>query len=115
MTDRVFLGGITNTTLHYGTDGSVTVEEKQDCQDILDSNQRARDHRFSGRSPEGFVEEAFEIPMVLMWRWKLECGLDKTNREYEAYVNVQLKKPEYAYLISAPKVRDARVIIRGTR
>ena len=54
MAERVYLGGVTDTVLHAETDGSVIIEERQDCGDILDRNQKGRDHRFSGRSPEGF-------------------------------------------------------------
>lgn len=115
MTERIHLGGFTNTTIHRESDGTVIVEEKQDCQSILDANARKRNERFSGASPDGFVQEAFDIPMVLVHRWQLECGHRMYSKEHMEYMNQRLKLPEFSYLVSAPKVRDPHIIIKGAR
>lgn len=115
MGDRTHLGGFTNTTIHHESDGTLIVEEKQDCQSILDANARKRNERFHSESPEGFVQEAYDIPMVVMHKWMLECGHRLYSKEFEEYMNRQLRSPEYAYLTSSPKVRDPRIIIKGNR
>ena len=114
MTERIHLGGITNTTLHVESDGSITVEEKQDCQAIIEANQRGRDHRFDARSKDGFYEEVATIPMVPY--------LDACRKAGQAPFAVpdlvmesMLRDPQYAKFLSAPKVRDPHVIMRGIR
>lgn len=114
MTERVFLGGFTNTTLHYESDGTLVVEEKQDCEPILEANQRKRDHRF-GRKRGAVAEEAFDIPMTLALKWQRECGAAMLSDEHMAYMNRQLASPEYAYLGCAPKQRDPHIQMTGLR
>lgn len=115
MTDRINLGGITNTTLHLETDGTIHVTEYQDCQSILDRNQRGRDHRFDASSPTGFYRETHEIPMVVMWQWHLECGHRLGSAEFDEYMNKKLRDPEFKALLSAPTTRDPHVVIKGVR
>jgi hypothetical protein len=115
MTERTYLGGMTDTVIHEESDGTIIVEERQDCQSILDSNARKRNERFSSSSPEGFVQESYDIPMVLMHRWALECGHALFSKEFEEYMNRQLKQPEFKYLVSAPCLRDPHIIVRGAR
>lgn len=112
MTERVYLGGFTNTTLHLEEDGSLTVEEIQDVEPILDQNARKRNERFAGG---GDIQEAFDIPMTLVLRWQRECGHQMLSDGHMAYMNGKLKQPEYAYLTTAPKLRDAHIIIKGAR
>lgn len=112
MTERIHLGGMTNTTVHIETDGTIHVEEKQDAQAILDRNQQKRDHRFSG---SGDFREAFDIPMVLVKQWQKECGARMLSDEHMAYMNAKLREPEFRYLNSAPPMRDAHVIVKGAR
>lgn len=114
MGERVDLGGMTNTSIYYESDGSFTVEEKQDCEGILDSNQRGRDHRFDAYSPDGFVQEVAEIPMVPY--------LDECRKHGQApfakpdvVMELMLRDPKYAKFLSAPKVRDPHIIMRGKR
>lgn len=114
MTERINLGGITNTTLHLETDGTIHVEEKQDCQAILDANQRGRDHRFDARSKDGFYEEVATIPMV---PYLDACR--KANQQPFAVPDLvmesMLRAPEYAKFLSAPKSRDPRIRMTGVR
>lgn len=114
MTKRVELGGITNTVLHFESDGAVTIEERQDCQAILDSNQRGRDHRFDARSADGFFEEVATIPMVPY--------LDACRKAHQEpfatpdlVMESMLRDPQYAKFLSAPKSRDPHVVMRGIR
>ena len=115
MTEKYRLGGVTNTTVYQESDGTIHVQEFQDCQSILDSNQAKRDHRFDSWSPLGTVREEFQIPMVLVEKWRQECGHPMFSEEHMAYMDRELKKPEYAYVSAAPKMRDPHVIVRGAR
>jgi hypothetical protein len=114
MTERITLGGLTNTTIHLESDGSFTIEEKQDCQDILDRNQRGRDHRFDARSKDGFYEEVAEIPMI---PYLDACR--KANQQPFAVpdlvMETMLRDPQYAKFLSAPKSRDPHIRMRGIR
>lgn len=114
MAERIQLGGLTNTEVVFEGD-KVHVVEQQDCQSILDANQRKRDHRFDSWSPEGTVREEFDIPAVVLWQFHLECGHALFTPEFDAYMNRKLKEPEFAYLVSAPKLRDPHIVIRGAR
>lgn len=114
MTQHIPIGGVTNTTLHIESDGTLIVEEKQDCQAILDRNQVKRDHRFDARSPEGFVHEVAEIPMVPYLDKCREIG-QQPFAQPDVAMELILKDPSFAKFLSAPKVRDPHVIIRGKR
>jgi hypothetical protein len=113
MTERIHLGGFTNTTLHLEEDGSLTIEEIQDVEPLLDQNARKRNERFAGGSGE--FQEAFDIPMTLVLQWQRECGLPMLGEGHMAYMNAKLKQPEYAYLTTAPKLRDPHILIKGAR
>jgi hypothetical protein len=114
MADKDFLGGVTNTTLHYDTDGTVTVEEKLDVQSILDHNQRGRDHRFSATSPEGNFREVANVDMVTYLNKCREIG-QQIFAEPDVAMELILADPAYAKLRSAPSVTDPHIIIRGAR
>lgn len=114
MTERINLGGVTNTVVHVESDGTTIVEEKQDCQAILDSNQRKRDHRFDARSPEGFVHEVAEIPMVPYLQKCREIGQAPFSTP-DLAMELILRDPQFAKFLSAPKVRDPHIIMRGKR
>lgn len=114
MTERIHLGGITNTTLHIEANGAITVEEKQDCQAILEANQRGRDHRFDARSKDGFYEEVATIPMVPY----LDACRKAQQQPFampDLVMESMLRDPQYAKFLSAPKVRDPHVRMRGVR
>jgi hypothetical protein len=114
MTERINLGGVTNTTIHIEQDGTTILEEKQDCQDILDRNQKKRDHRFDSRSPEGFVHEVAEIPMVPYLEMCRKIGQQPFSTP-DVAMELILRDPEFAKFLTAPKLRDPHVIIRGAR
>lgn len=115
MAERQYLGGLTSTVIHHETDGTIIVEERQDVESILDANARKRNERFSSESPEGFVQEAYDIPVILMHRWALECGHRMMSKEFEEYMNQRLRMPEFKYLVSGPTTRDPHIIIKGSR
>lgn len=115
MADRLNLGGVTDTVIHSETDGTVIVEEKQDCQDILDRNQAGRDHRFSADSPDGFVREVANIPMVPFLDECRKAGANPFGRDGEIVMEKMLVDPKYARFLSAPSVRDPHIIMRGAR
>jgi hypothetical protein len=114
MTERINLGGMTNTTVHIETDGTIHVEEKQDCQAILDSNQRKRDHRFDSWSPEGFVQEVAEIPEVEYLKMCRKIGQQPFSTP-DIAMELILRDPEFAKCLTAPKLRDPRIRMRGAR
>jgi hypothetical protein len=115
MADRDYLGGPTNTVLHWESDGTLHVEERQDSQAILDKNARLRNERFDSWSPEGTVREEFNVPLVVLLQFQKECGHRMFSREYDEYMDKKLKAPEFAYLVSAPKMRDPHIIMKGAR
>jgi hypothetical protein len=115
MAERLYLGGITNTVIHEESDGTMIVEERQDCQSILDQNARLRNERFDSWSPEGTVREEFNIPLILIDKWQKECGESLYSAAFDAYMDKKLREPEFAYLVSAPMRRDPHIIITGAR
>lgn len=114
MAERINLGGVTNTTVHFETDGTVIVEEKQDCAGILDSNQRQRDHRFDAWSPEGTVQEVAEVPMT---EYLKKCReINQTPfASPDVAMELILKDPQFAKFLTAPKLRDPHIRMRGAR
>lgn len=114
MTERVYLGGVTNTTLHLENDGTIHVEERQDCEAILEDNQRKRDHRF-GSARGAVAEEAFQIPMTLVLQWQRDCGAAMFSDEHMAYMNRKLSEPEFAKLSTSTTRRDPRIVMTGMR
>jgi hypothetical protein len=115
MADRDYLGGVTNTVVHTESDGTVTVEERQDCQSILDRNQHGRDHRFDAYSPSGDFQEVANIPMVPYLEECRKAGCQPFSREADLVMEKMLVSPQFAKFISAPTVRDPHIIIRGAR
>lgn len=114
MTERIYLGGMTHTTLHYEQDGTLHVEEKQDCEAILERAQRKRDHRFNGMSPEGTVAEVAEVPEVVYLAKCREIG-QRPFATPDVAMELILKDPQYAKFRTAPTLRDPHVIVRGLR
>lgn len=115
MADRDYLGGVTNTTLHWEADGTLFIEEKQDAQGILDHNQRGRDHRFSADSPEGTVREVANIPMTVYLDECRKAGVQIFSAEADLVMERILADPQYFKFHSAPSVADPHIIIRGAR
>ncbi len=115
MAERVNLGGVTNTVMHLETDGAIHIEEKQDCQGILDYTKAARNNRFSATACDGMIAHEAEIPMVLMIEWAKQAGVGIFSEEMSFIVEKKLQDPQYANLLAAPGLRDPRVIIKGAR
>lgn len=113
MAERIYLGGMTDTVIHQEADGTIVVEERQDCQAILDANARKRNERFHAGS--GFAQEAFDIPMTEVLRWQIECGAPMFSAEHMAYMDAKLRMPEFAKLATAPTLRDPHIIVKGSR
>lgn len=114
MADRLYLGGVTDTVIHSESDGTVIIEERQDCDQILARNQAGRDHRFSGESPEGTVREVANVPLVIYHAKCLEIG-QQLFAEPDIAMELILRDPAFSKLHSAPKTRDPHVIILGAR
>jgi hypothetical protein len=78
-------------------------------------NQKKRDHRFSAESPEGFVREVANIPMV---PYLEECRLANVtpfSKEADVVMESMLVNPKYFKFLAAPKLADPHIIIKGTR
>jgi hypothetical protein len=119
MAERIHIGGITNSTLHIETDGTMHVEDKLDVQNILDANAAERNQRFSAASPDGDFYGHARIDLVTLHRWADEAGIPRTeilnSLEFAYVMEKKLLDPENAKFLIAPKVRDPRVIIKGAR
>lgn len=117
MAEKHFLGGVTNTTLHIESDGTTHIEEKQDCETILEANAAERNHRFSAASPEGGIYGHARVPIVILLQWAREAGLGNNiyGREFEPVMEKKLLDPQYAKFLIAPTLRDPHIIIKGAR
>lgn len=115
MAERFVVGGITNTTLHLETDGTIHVEEKQDAEGILDYTHAARNHRFNADSCDGMLRHVAEVPMVDYIRWCREANVPMFSPEADIVMELNLRKAENARMLAAPKTRDPRVIMKGLR
>lgn len=115
MAERVYLGGVTNTTLHLEEDGTIHVEEKQDAEGILDYAAAGRNNRFSADSCDGMMRHVAEVPMVEYIKWCREANVPMFSPEADIVMELNLRKAENARMLAAPKTRDPRVIIKGAR
>lgn len=111
MTERINLGGITNTTLHVENDGTIHVEERQDMEAILKRNQAGRDHRFDSSSPTGFYREVAEVPLVEYLKKCREIG-QAPYAQNDVAMELILKARTFS---NAPSLRDPHVIMKGVR
>ena len=116
MSEREFLGGVTNTTLHFETDGTMHVEEKQDVEPILEYTAAARNNRFSANALDGMLRHEGEIPFTV---FQEECRIRGIpahfGPEADAVIEAILRDPKYANFRAAPPQRDAGIIIKGLR
>lgn len=117
MAEREFLGGVTNTTLHFETDGTMHVEEKQDVEPILEYTAAARNNRFSADALDGMMRHEGEIPFTV---FQEECRLRNVpcrlgGAEADAVIEAILRDPKYANFRAAPPQRDAHIKIKGLR
>ncbi|MES2958460.1 MAG: hypothetical protein V4792_09740 [Pseudomonadota bacterium] len=113
MAERTYLGGITNTVLHSESDGTLIVEERQDCESILDHCAAMRNERFSDAGTE--FRELCTIPMTVLLEWCREAGVSPLSNEADFVIEKKLRDSMYAKLRSGPTVRDAHIIIKGAR
>lgn len=122
MAERAYLGGLTNTVVHTETDGTIHIEERQDCAPILDWTKALRNQRFGGESSD-FGQYEGEVPMVVyMKEAKRILGVDHAgaiaalgNDQGQLVIEAIMRNPEYAHLRVAPNLRDPRVIMKGLR
>jgi hypothetical protein len=122
MADKAFIGGLTNTTLHFESDGTLHIEEKQDVEGILDYAAASRNHRFDANACDGMIRHEAEIPWVTYLDECHKRGITSERamaifgqQEGDFIIESILANPEYAYLRTAPTLRDPRVIIKGSR
>lgn len=115
MADRIYVGGVTNTVLHFESDGTIITEERQDCEGILDYAKAGRDNRFDAESCDGMLRHEAEIPMTVLIEECRKRGVTLFSKESDLVIEYILAAPEYAAFRAAPKVRDPRIIMRGIR
>lgn len=115
MADKVFLGGVTNTTMHFEADGTIHVEDKQDAQPIMDYAAAGRNNRFSADVCDGMLRHVAEVPMVEYMKWCREAGVRPLSPEADIVMEMKLRDPANAKMLAAPKVSDPRIIMTGTR
>lgn len=115
MADRLHLGGVTNTTLHFEADGTIHVEDKQDAQSIMDYAAAGRNNRFSADVCDGMLRHVAEVPMVEYMNWCREAGVQMFSPEADIILEMKLRDPNNAKMLAAPNVRDPHIIMRGAR
>ena len=115
MADSERLGGITNSTLHFETDGTLHVEEKQDAEPILDYTAACRNDRFGADVLDGMMRHVAEVPMVLYIAWCREAGAPLFSQEADFVVEKKLADPYFAKLLAAPKLIDPHILMTGVR
>lgn len=115
MADKIYIPGTVDAVMHIEADGVIHVEHVQDVEPILDYTHAARNHRFSGVSPEGTVSHVAEIPAVVLMEWAREAGIGLFSNDMSAVMERKLRDPQYAHLLAAPKLRDPRIIMKGLR
>ncbi len=115
MAEREYLGGVTNTTLHIETDGTMHVEEKQDVEGILHYAHAAREHRYSADACDGMLRHEAEVPFTV---FQAECqkrGVVPFSEESNLVMESILANPNYSRFLTAAKTRDPRIIMKGSR
>ena len=115
MAEKVFIPGAVDAVLHLEANGDIHVNHVQDCQGILDYTHAARNHRYSAMSPDGFVAHVAEIPAVVLMDWAKEAGVGLFSDEMSIIMEKKLQLPEYAHLLAAPKLSDARIRMTGLK
>lgn len=87
--------------LRQEADGSVHMESHQDVQDILDNNKAMATHN-DGFNPDRTMRRVASIPMILIYKWKMEEGWDAFDPANEDKLAAKLDSSEYLYLRTAP-------------
>lgn len=117
MAERDFLGGVTNTTLHF-EDDKMIVEEVVDAEPIMDFAHAARNHRFSADAADGMLRHEAEIPWPIFIEECRKRGLPPTvfgSELGDMVIDAIVKDPQYAKFRTAPTQRDARIRMKGAR
>lgn len=115
MAEKVFLGGVTNTTLHIETDGTMHVHDYQDAQKIVDYAAAGRNGRFSADACDGMLRHVAEVPMVEYQKWCREANVAPFSPEADIVLELKLRDADNARMLAAPKTRDPRIIMKGAR
>ena len=115
MADKLYLGGVTNTTMHFEADGTIHVEEKQDCEKILDYAAAGRNNRFSADTLDGMMRHVAEVPMVEYIKWCREANVQLFSAEADIVMEKKLQDMANVKMLAAPHIRDPRIIIKGSR
>ena len=115
MAEKVFIPGTVDAVMHLETDGTIHVNHVQNCEGILDYTHAARNHRYSAMSPEGFVAHVAEVPAVVLMEWAREANIGLFSDEMSIIMEKKLQLPEYAHLLAAPKLSDARIRMTGLK
>ena len=122
MAEREYLGGVTNTVIHTESDGTIHIEERQDCAPILEWTKALRNQRFGAETSE-FGQYEGEIPWtVYLEEAKRILGTDNAgamrafgSEQGQMVIELIMRDPKYAHLRVAPSLRDPRVIMKGLR
>ena len=121
MADREFLGGVTNTTLHF-EDGKIIIEEKVDAEPILEYATAARKQRYSADVCDGMLRHEAEIPWPIFQKECLKRGIDAAMSMHildtelgDAIIDAIINDPQYAYLRTTNASTDARIRMKGAR
>lgn len=117
MTERIDIGGVTNTRLHLEEDGTMHVEERQDVEPIMDFAHAARNHRFSAESCDGMLRHEAEIPFVVFQEACKRRGIvaDIGSKEANSVIEEILRDPAFSAFKTAPALRDPRIVMKGVR
>lgn len=117
MADKEFLGGVTNTTLHF-EDDKMIVEEVIDAEPILEYASAARNHRFSADACGGMMRHEAEIPWTVFIEECRKRGLQPSifgSELGDKVIDEIIRDPQYAKFRAAPVTRDPRIIMKGLR
>lgn len=117
MAERDFLGGLTNTTLHF-EDDKMIVEEVVDAEPILDYAEAARNRRFSADVCDGMLRHEAEIPWPIFIEECRKRGLPPTvfgSELGDMVIDAIINDPQYAKLRTSNKQIDPRIKIKGAR
>ena len=109
------LGGVTNTTLHIESDGVMHVEEKQDCEPILNYAAASRNNRFGANICDGMLRHEAEIPQVVYLAECRRIGVVPFSKEGDQAIENIIRDPMYALFRTAPTQRDPRIVMKGVR
>ena len=115
MADKEYLGGVTNTTLHLETDGTIHVQETQDCEGIMHYAEAARNNRFDSNVLDGMMQHVAEIPMVIYIEECRKRGVALFTAEADLVMEAIIADPQYAKFRAAPNIRDPHIIMKGRR